>query len=913
MKLKSLLAVFVCLTVTSLTFAAESILSVAYRDVNRLAVELSGVSEARSLWIALDSADKDTVASNWSYWCHAADVAVGTTSVDVVLPSKKTLDGCKVLRCALLSTDILPGAERLTSITPQSALVKTDFRPTGWSSVEIDVKLATSARALFCSRLVGYPNADFFSLLHIDATRLRYDYDANQWYATPVAANTRYAITAGPTGLCVRKTDGTVAASLEIEGHGFTAGSDLYLFGTHSDGKSPGAYFDGTFYGLKAWTKEADPDALVLNLIPARKDGVVGLFDATGGGLLTPSNTGTLSAGEKAADVGEPIAWSPAVSMTNVVVISAFDNGARRLDIRADKVVTAGSLWLAYGATDSGSDISAWPHFACVGEVKVGETLKQVRAPKDWDDQVQCARVFLLASESLPDAVRLASVSPKSALVKTDFRPTGRSRVEIDAELATSGRALFCSRMSSYPATNSYSIMHFSDTVLRYDYDGKNQQVSGVAKNTRYSITIGPTGLSARKADGSVAASHEVTGHDFTAGSDLYLFGTHNNGSNPGGYFDGIFYGLKAWASDTTDPDGLVLDLVPAKKNSTVGLYDRRSGTFLPATNSGSMEAGAEQAAANDVLSGSAVYVHAPCTVAVVSQTRRKLTVALSGVETDSELWIAADSRDRADDTLGWNEYVKVADIVRGQTSAEVALPESWRKISLKIRCILYSKEAAPGYTRLVSVTPRQNAYVNTHFTPSGTSAVETVVCYNSAPGNEGLFCARAANAANAFALLHLSGKGLRYDYVTADNSKFLLLPSHERHALRMDATGITWDNEPTPRRINSEGEKQFTAGGELYLWCAHSGGGSIASPMTGMFYGCTAWSDYRNRNEKTLSFDIVPCQGNNGAFLFDRKTRQPVPLSQGSLDVGDVMGDGVIAQSKTVDKPVLGLFIVIK
>ena len=97
----------------------------------------------------------------------------------------------------------------------------------------------------------------------------------------------------------------------------------------------------------------------------------------------------------------------------------------------------------------------------------------------------------------------------------------------------------------------------------------------------------------------------------------------------------------------------------------------------------------------DNVQAVSCAYGHAPCTVAVVSQTSRRLTVALSGVETDSELWIVADVQDRADDVLGWNEYVKVADIVRGQTAAIVSLPEAWREQALKLRCILHSKEAS--------------------------------------------------------------------------------------------------------------------------------------------------------------------------------------------------------------------------
>ena len=908
-------------TLASQASAAESIEAVFYRDVNCLAVSLSGITETRSLWVAMDATDKGETAADWSHWCHAVDVAAGTTAVEVVLPSTTAVKNGKALRCALLPLNALPGAERLASVTPSSALVPTGFRPTGRSRVELDVQLGSGAQALFCSRYDGGVNQDFFSVMHnVQAGTLRYDYGTRPGgYNSygPVSDYTRYVIAMGAAGLYTTESDGTVNELYRGTPIDFTAGSDLYLFGTHSNGSNPGAYFNGEFYGLKAWFDDADPDSFALELVPARKNGVVGLFDSRGGDFRTPSNDGSLTAGEKTADAGVPLAWSAATGMENILAVSACDAGAKRLDIRADKVTAPGSLWVAYGTADAGERISDWPHFACVGELEVGETFKQVRLPKGWSDEVRYVRVFLLASGALPDATRLASVSPKSALLKTSFRPTGQSRVEMDVQLGSGAQALFCSRLDGGVNKDFFSVMHNVEAgKLRYDYGtrpGGYISYGTVAASTRYVIAMGAAGLYTTKTDGTVNELYKGTPIDFTAGSDLYLFGTHSNGSNPGAPFNGVFYGFKAWDVDTTDPDCLALDLVPAKKESVVGLYDRRSGDFLTQS-TGTLEAGAELSGPDNVQAVSCAYEHAPCTVAVVSQSSRRLTVALSGVDTDSELWIVADVQDRADDVLGWNEYVKVADIVRGQTEATVSLPEAWREQALKLRCILYSKEASPGCERYYAVRP-WSASANTGVVPTGKTSVEIAARYDANPtAGEGLFCARGAGSTDPFALMYLTGYGLRFDYKTANPvAKFLTLPLGTRQVLRVDAAGLTLNDAASPQLPNTTGEQTFTAGGELYLLSMHAGGGSIGSYMTGMFCGSRAWSDYQNRTAETLLFDIVPCRRNGVVALVDLKTHEVVPHA-GTLAAGEMefMGTGVIAQSATVSS-VSGFMIIVR
>ena len=196
---------------------------------------------------------------------------------------------------------------------------------------------------------------------------------------------------------------------------------------------------------------------------------------------------------------------------------------------------------------------------------------------------------------------------------------------------------------------------------------------------------------------------------------------------------------------------------------------------------------------------------------------------------------------------------------------------------------------------------------------PTRETSVEIAARYDANPAvNEGLFCARGAESTDPFALMYLTGYGLRFDYKRANPvDAFQTLPLGMRRVLRVDAAGLTLDDAASPQLPNTTGEQTFTAGGELYLLSMHAGGGSIGSYMTGMFCGSRAWSDYQNRTAETLLFDIVPCRRNGVVALVNVKTHEVVPHA-GMLAAGEMefMGTGVIAQSATVDKPVPGLAI---
>ena len=919
--MKRLLVTMAAMLLSSLmAFGTESIVSVSRLDADTLQVNLSGIETERTLWLALDTADRGTDVAAWTKWCRISDLPAGSTLAFAKIPKVESVTGCRYLRCFLFEKGKLPGVETLESVTPSSAALDTGYTPGGRTKVVMDVKLGEQSQALFCSR--GSDNLNrTYTLFMITANQMRYDYGSRSKYnnAFPqpgtVAAQTRYTFTMGPDGLVATNESGERKVSYTNPyPQEFDVPSHMFLFAAHSAGAQPfSAQFSGVFYGMKAWPEVTDESVLALDLVPAKKNGTVGIFDCAGGGFITPA-AGSFTAGGSTAAAGTVCAVSPVVDVANYVRVESVDAAARTLTVRAQDVLSAGSLWVAYGTADAGDDICAWPHCAYVGEIASGASSQKVRLPQGWDKTQTHLRCFVLTADALPGATTLASVTPQSALVKTDFRPTGRTRVEIDVTLGSSAECIYCSRGANN-FTGSYSLMHINGNQLRYDYDykGRTQSsfevIAGVKNAGRYDIWMLPLGLFAFTNGIQAAGNAFNKPNDYTATSDFYLFSAHNGGVNPNSPFGGVFFGCKVWREDMDD-ESLALDLVPAKKNGVVGLFNRTSGAFYAAT-SGSLTAGEEMTAPATQIALSDVHVCEACSITVLSQDNetRKLTLALSGVETDAELWIGTDTKNRGDDTLNWKNYIKVADIAQGTKSAEVTMPEGWGVSYGKLRCFLYSKDAIPGGERLAWLTA-SNAYVKVGYTPKGKTAIEMKARYDDCRDNHALFCARGSATDTRYALLVVGGGSnqLRYDYRADNASTTRVPPEHCNYDFLTDARGVSVDGILRPSQF---AEKDFTAGGELYLFAYHTAGASPSGLAETSVSGVKIWSDYQDPD--SLVKDIVPYRKGGVVGLYDLKAGQPLPdFVGGELKAGASCGDGVLAQSETVKYP-KGLIILLR
>ena len=885
---------------SSMLASAETI-EVSRLDATTLQVNLSGVEGARTLWLAMDSSDKGNDSSSWSHWCRVSDLPAGSTRAYAKIPKAESVRNCPFVRCFLFEKDKLPGAETLASATPANAMVDTGYTPGGKTRVVMDVQLGDKAQALFCSR--GSDNFDHtYTLFHITDTQMRYDYGYDPKpssfpYVLSIVAHTRYTFEMGPSGLSASH-EGVVTSSYSNQHPSdFVSPSQMYLFAANNSGANLGAYFSGVFYSLKAWPEETDAATLALDLVPARKNGTVGVFDRAGGGFIAPTS-GSMTAGAVVASAGTACAVSSAVNVANYVGIESVDASSRTLTVKTAGVSSAGTLWVAYGTSDAGDDIVSWPHCAPVGEVSSGDSCKTFRLPYGWNKSFTHIRCFVLTSGALPGATTLESVTPSGALVNTGFRPTGRSRVEIDCQLASTGQGVFCARNSNN--VDSYSLMHMHTTYCRFDYGSAQMNVYW-DQGMRQTIVTAPWGLAIVTNGIQSVRWTNASPNQFEAGSDLYLFAAHNGGGNPGSYFTGTFYGMKALAEDL-DGESLALDLVPAKRGGNVGLFNRATGEFLQPSNDGTLSEGSEVKASADVLAASRTHVCEACTVTVVSQNDRagRLTLAFTGVETDAELWIGMGTRDSMDDALGWSEYVKIADVPQGARTAEVELPAGWGESYRRLRCLLYSKGSVPGGERLAWLTT-SGAYVPVGYTPTGKTAVEIKARYEDIAGSMyAMFCARGSSGGSPYALL-ADGMGnlLRYDYYVNYASNISPVPpGRNNYSFLVDARGVYANGVLLKGTV--DGEKSFTAGGELYLFAYHNAGTSFSGMANCTFSGARIWSDYEDPD--SLLMDIVPYRKGDVVGLYDVKRRVALPAYVGgTMTAGASRGDGVLAQSATV------------
>ncbi len=161
-------------------------------------------------------------------------------------------------------------------------------------------------------------------------------------------------------------------------------------------------------YGFKIW----EGNELVRDYVPARKDGVVGLYDKVGGSMLGANIGATRSfANGPVAVVNGGFVSSSAAPSTVFALGAPIAGSARRNVVIAETNRVAGAivslglsfsasfatnyLYLAYGATDGGDDPADWDHLDFVQVVRPYEMSATVPVPEGWGADAQVLRFFL--------------------------------------------------------------------------------------------------------------------------------------------------------------------------------------------------------------------------------------------------------------------------------------------------------------------------------------------------------------------------------------------------------------------------------------------------------------------------------------------------------------------------------------
>lgn len=247
------------------------------------------------------------------------------------------------------------------------------------------------------------------------------------------------------------------------------------------------------------------------------------------------------------------------------------------------------------------------------------------------------------------------------------------------------------------------------------------------------------------------------------------------------------------------------------------------------------------------------------------------LTVAFSAREKAATLWLASGKTD-AGETLGnWEKLDFLADVPAGETFCTCSVvPYADLPV---VRVLLIENDAE--LTELESVSATGTQYVDTKYTPCGTTAVKCEFKIDTRVASA-LFGARKSSTAGdpTFCLLELaSASGFRYDYGDQKQSGYAAKPGTP-YRVEMDYTGLKIDGQT---RFQRTGEPlTMDIPGHMVLFAMNTKASSdspatVSSYATATFYSFQAWNT--TGDPSSLALDLVPCQKNGVASFYDRKS----------------------------------------
>ena len=243
-------------------------------------------------------------------------------------------------------------------------------------------------------------------------------------------------------------------------------------------------------------------------------------------------------------------------------------------------------LYVAYGATDGGSDFDAWDTRRPVAMVAGDTTSYTYTLPSDLGDDVVAVRFFLLEDYDIPLTKRYDYIQTDgSQYVETSFTPSGLSAVEMGLSLnsVASSVALCCARRDSM-STDSFTAFYITGSGWRFDYYAIGSAVSPVAVvDQPYTVRLERTGL---YLDGTCISSR--TPVSTVSRRSLLLFCAKTGDSPADGNYRASLklYSLKAWAN-SADATSIALDLIPTEHEGEACFYNRIDGTYLKGARSG--------------------------------------------------------------------------------------------------------------------------------------------------------------------------------------------------------------------------------------------------------------------------------------------------------------------------------------
>ena len=230
------------------------------------------------------------------------------------------------------------------------------------------------------------------------------------------------------------------------------------------------------------------------------------------------------------------------------------------------------------------------------------------------------------------EPVRLDWVEARRGVyVDTGFKPLESTCVEMDVTVQNKMEYWFGAWNENYN-NGAFCLGNDGDTTKNEVYVGYGNQGGGLVKpavaNGRHTVALDAGTV---KVDG--AAVKALTPNTFTLSHNLYLFAQNRKGTMTTGASQGTIrcHGCRIYNAGV-----LVRDFIPARRGTTIGLYDRKNAKFYAGAG-GSFVAGPEADAGRrtvvtDTVGGGALRVDVPAG-ALVENASIDLTGALTLVK----------------------------------------------------------------------------------------------------------------------------------------------------------------------------------------------------------------------------------------------------------------------------------------
>lgn len=570
------------------------------------------------------------------------------------------------------------------------------------------------------------------------------------------------------------------------------------------------------------------------------------------------------------------------------------------------EVVLSNDLYIAKGTTDHGPDFSSWPSavkIATIGyDVNRYEVADISALIGEWD----FVRFFLKSStyaareDGLTILDRIVANGTQKLLL-ANYKPLGTARFDYEVSFAempskNTHYTIFCARRTG--TTESFSsFLHRknSDTVgyaWRLDYGGTKEHDTdlGCVANATNRFTVVGTGKSATLENWINGKCDAVTtsGNLSQAGKDLMLFASYSSSTTEATKNKAkmAMYSFRA-----TETNTVVHNLLPAKRGDDVGLYDVVDRTLYTSGTSESFTAG-EIEKPELVESSALVTRFADGEVVVRDELSRPFTV----VPTYDAQGLATSARfdfdpsdisvtQRVTAVFG-SRRVAVTNLPPGAATSfvyEIPLMSS-PTCKFEVEPLLPDGYSPLEYMETSASNDnnnRQGCFLDTGYTPRGTTSVKAkVACLSlkNSKGNWTLFCARDKQDAAAdnlvLALFALNSMKFRFDYAAikgsdTSNGVFTVGSPYSVDCRVPGGYTVTQSDGSSATYASGLGYANFTAAGPMRLFASYTNSLSVVGNAEAMRV-----YDYRVRDIDGEQLTLLPAKNSAGVVgLWDFKS----------------------------------------